>query len=86
MKSTLIVLSLFFSLSGWGKELSFQDSVRVPKVVLGEVLLQDLTQLYSDYYFEDMMIATKTEAKKSKKSWSENLRERLHGCTGIYRI
>ena len=79
------------SVSGFAShELSYQDQVKVKRVVIGtEILLNNLTKLYSDYYFEDRMLAKaeSIDPKKSKKmTWAESLRLKLNGSSGIYRL
>lgn len=90
MKSILILICMLISVSSFASELTYKDQVKVPKVVLGtEILLNNLTKLYSDYYFEERMLAKAEEisVKKSKKmTWSENLRHKLNGSSGIYRL
>lgn len=91
MKSILVIICMLISVSSLAMSgLTYKDQVKVQKVVLGtDILLNNLTKLYSDYYFEDRMLAKAEDidAKKSKKmTWSDNLRRKLNGSSGIYRL
>ena len=89
MKTAFLVLGLSLSMSALGKveTLSFQDHVETKAVVMNEILLDNLTQLYSDNYFDETMIAkNETQGSKKKQSWSEKLRTKLSGCPGVYVI
>lgn len=86
MKLALFCLSLMISFSGLARveSLSFQDDLKTKTVVMDEILIENLTHLYSDYYFDETLVA-KNEGKK-KSTWSDKLRTKLSGCPGIYTI
>lgn len=86
MKRILFGLSLMVSLSAFGgtEKLSYHDHIEMKKVVMDEILIQNLTHLYSDNFFDETLVA-KDEGKK-KSSWSDKLRTKLSGCPGVYTI
>jgi hypothetical protein len=68
--------------------LSYNDDIKVEKVVMNDaILLNDLMKLHSDYDFDALrMIAGKFEtgSKKSKKnSYLDELRTKLEGSKNI---
>lgn len=54
---------------------------------MDEILLQDITQLYSELYFSEELLADKTESKREKKiHWADKLRNQLKNNSGQFRI
>lgn len=91
MKMFLFSVCMLLSFSGHAKveALSYQDHLELKTIVMDEILINDLLELYSDYYFEDRMIAGRWDGapkKEKKTSWSDKLRSKLEKCPGIYRI
>lgn len=77
MKAFLTVLSLStaLSLSASTQFMTYQDTMKVPTVVMNYVLPMNMLDLHRGLFFQDRMIA----GKKDTQSWSDRLRTRLQG-------
>lgn len=64
-------------------KLSFKDHVTVKKVQIKGNLKTNLSSLFRDLKDDSRMIASK---KEEKKTWSGNLRQKLQGQKGEFRI
>ena len=92
MKFALIALSIIFSSVSMAgtMELSYKDKVEVKKVVMNEILINELIKLHNGINFEgERMIAGKfevAEKKAAKKSYLDTLRTKLQGHKGLRTI
>jgi hypothetical protein len=94
MKLLALLLGLMISspmlASTITETLSFEDDLRVEKVVMmDQILINDLINLYNELDTEgDRMIAGKFESKKKieKKSYLDDLRTKLDGSKNLERF
>jgi hypothetical protein len=103
MKFVLIALSFLLSQTAFSMDygIDFKDNVEVEKVVMDEILINNLIKLYNDYDYEGerMMAAGEFNgerklagefdgiAKKiAKKNYLESLRTKLEGSQGPTRF
>ena len=89
MKLLLALLTVFISFQSIAKptECSYKDRFSVKKVVMEDkILLEDVSKLYSKWFFEERMVASekKTIAKSKKKNWSEGLRAKIKPSDGKF--
>ena len=68
-------------------ELNFKENVSLKAVVMDDILLKDLSQLYSDFYFDEKLLADKeNNSSKKNSTWNDNLRMKLNTKGGYSRI
>lgn len=89
MKLLALFLTMFSlsTLAHAKNQLNFTADFNVKVVNMDEILLLDLTRLYSELYFQEELLAAKEESKSKKQTtWSEKLRTQLGNCSGQFRI
>lgn len=88
MKKLILIIMLLSTTQVFATaELNFKENVSLKAVVMDDILLKDLSQLYSDFYFDEKLLADKeNNSSKKNSTWNDNLRMKLNTKGGYSRI